>query len=57
MMETLDWLEEGMPLRVVWSSVMVGCGVLSAVTSGEHLMLVWPAVSWDSQLLVRSDTV
>ena len=32
---------------------MVVCGVLFAEISGEQLMPVWPAVSWDSQLQVK----
>ena len=32
---------------------MVVCGVLFAEISGEQLMLVWPAVNLDSQLLVK----
>ena len=53
MMETCDWLEVQTSLKVVWSSVMVVCGALSVVISGEHQMPVWPAVSWDSQLQVK----
>ena len=54
MMETSGWLVVGMPLKVVWSSVMVVCGALSVVIGGEHKMPVWPAVSWDSLLKVGS---
>ena len=56
MMETSDWLEVGMLVRVVWSSVMVECGVLFAVTCGVRQMLLWPAVSWDSLPLVSSNS-
>ena len=41
-----------MQLRVVWSSVMVECGVLFAVTGGVRQMLTWPAVSWDLMMKV-----
>ena len=41
-----------MLLKVVWNSVMVVCGAQSVVIGGEHLMPVWPAVSWDSLLMV-----
>ncbi len=53
MMEICDWLEVRTSLKVVWSSVMVECGAQSVVISGEHLMPVWPAVSWVSQLQVE----
>ena len=39
MMEISGWLVVGMPLKVVWSSVMVVCGALSVVIGGDHLML------------------
>ena len=45
MMVTFDWLVVRMPLKVVWSSVMVECGVLFAVTVGELQMLVLPVVN------------
>ena len=37
-----------MPLKVVWSSVMVVCGALSVAIGGGHQMLELPVVSWDS---------
>ena len=52
MMETLGYLVVGMPLKVAWSSVTEVSGVLFAVTGGDNLMLEWPAVNLDSQLLV-----
>ena len=52
MMGMSGWLEASMLLKVVWNSVMVVCGAQSVVIGGEHLMPVWPAVSWDSLLMV-----
>ena len=57
MMVTSDWLEVGMPLKVVWNSVMVECGVLFAMMLGESKMLELPAVNWDSQEKVTNTLV
>ena len=57
MMVTSDWLEVGMPLKVVWSSVMVECGVQFAVMLGESKMLELPAVNWDFQEKVTNTPV
>ena len=45
-METSGWLVVEMPVKVVWSFVMVEHGALSAVICGEHKMLELPVVSW-----------
>ena len=47
MMETSGWLVVEMPLKVVWSFVMVVCGALSVVIGGEHKMLELPVANWD----------
>lgn len=57
MMVTSDWLEVGTPLKVVWSFVMVECGVLFAKISGESKMLELPAVNLDSQQKVTNPPV
>ena len=44
-METSGWSVVGMPLQVVWSSVMVVYGALSVVIGGGHQMLELPVVS------------
>ena len=54
MMEISDLLEVGMPLRVAWSSVMVECGVQSAVTVGISEKRMWPAVNSGFQPRVHS---
>ena len=53
-METSDWSVVEMPLKVVWSFVMVVCGALSVVICGGHQMLELPVVSWDSLAKVIS---
>ena len=51
-MGTSGWSVVEMPLKVVWSFVMVVCGAQSVVISGGQQMLELPVVNWDSRAKV-----
>lgn len=52
MMETSDFKEAAMPVKVVWRSVTVRPGALSVTTSGIMWMLEWRVLSLATVLLV-----